>query len=483
MHTGNTRGTTAAHNGGGTSITNNTADIASYNQAVAYCESLLHPHTEQLGGKLLPLHFERMGYFLAQLGHPEKRFRTVHVAGTSGKGSTTTMIGAILQAAGMRTGVHCTPYLQTPAERLQVDGLNASPAEFARLVDEMRPAIRHMQRQSPFRDISYREIAVAQAFRYFAQSAVEIAAVETGMGGRFDYTNHIQPLVSAIVTVDYDHLATLGPTLANIAWHKAGIIKQGVPVVSGVSQQIACQVIEEEAALKRSPLARLGREITYHVHSVTANGSVFDYSSSHGPMPGLEIGLLGRHQVLNASVAVGVVEYLREAGLPISDEAIRSGLRQARMPGRLEIVQREPTVVLDGAHNPEKMHSLAVALHDIFQDRPPILVVGVLAAKQVDEILAEVVPLARRVVVTSPTVRDKPAVALDRLAATCRRLGGDVVVEPDERSAVERAKDLAGKDGLVCVTGSLYMVGQVREMWIPAAAIISQRTSFPSMSG
>jgi len=453
--------------------------LAGYARAVAYCESLLRPVTGQVDKNALRVHFQRMGCFLRHMGQPQEHFRSVHIAGTSGKGSTTTMIGAILRAAGMHTGVHCTPYLQTPIERMQVDDLYASPADFVHLVDALRPHIDYMRQESAYHDISYREVGVAQAFLHFARSAVDIAAIETGMGGRYDYTNYIQPLAAAIVTVDYDHVGILGPTLAEIAYHKAGIIKDGVPTVTGVAPGPALRVIEEEAAQRRAPLFRLGQEIRYTIHSVGPEGSVFDYTSEQGTINDVQVKLLGRHQVANAALAIALAEQLRAFGLPISNEAIRRGLAQARVPGRLEIVQRQPTVILDGAHNPEKMRSLAAALRELFADRVPVLVVGVLAAKQVDSILAEVVPLARKVVVTSPTVLDKPAVAPDALADACRQFGVDVVVERDVSDAVRRAEHMAGTNGLVCVTGSLYMVGQARELWVPTSAILNQRTSFP----
>ena len=450
-----------------------------YERAVAYCESLLRPLTEQVGEDELRLHFERMRYLLARLGDPQLRFRTVHVAGTSGKGSTTAMIGAILHAAGLRTAVHCTPYVQTPIERMQVGGLYASASDFVSLVDTLRPHIRHMQAHSLYRDISYREVAVAQAFLHFAANGVDIAAIETGMGGRYDYTNHVSPLATAIVTVDYDHLATLGPTLDRIAYHKAGIIKEGVPAVTGVRESAALAVIEAEAARRHAPLYRLGKELQIDVRQSDLGGPLIDYTSPWGAMRELRVGMLGRHQALNAAMAIGMAQLLRQQGLPVTEQAMRQGLARARLPGRLEVVDEHPTMVLDGAHNPEKMRALALALSELFPGQKPVLVIGVLAAKQVADILAEVVPAASTVVVTTLLVHEKPAVPPDVLAAVCRRMGRNVVVEPDLPGAIERARALAGAAGLVCVTGSLYMVGQARERWVPTSAVLTERTSFP----
>lgn len=450
-----------------------------YDAAVAFCESLLRPQTEAVDESILRQHFQRMGYFLSRLGNPQRRFPSVHIAGTSGKGSTTAMIGAIAQAASLRNGVHCTPYVQAPVERMQVDARYVTASDFVRLVRALQPHIAHMQNDSPYHDVSYREVAVAQAFRYFAEVGVDLAAIETGMGGRYDYTNHLTPLASVIVTVDYDHLATLGPTLDRIAYHKAGIIKDAVPVITGVTDPVALAVIEGDAAAHHAPLYRLQREFGYSVRSVEANGTVFDYWSPWGELKGLRVSMLGRHQAHNAALAASAALLLRQRWPQIDEEAIRRGLLQARLPGRLEIMQRHPTVVLDGAHNPEKMRSLTAALCDLFPTQKPVLVVGVLAAKQAEASLADVVPLASRVVVTTPIVKEKPAIAPDALAAICRNLGASVIVEPHLPAALEQAIGMAGAEGLVCVTGSLYMVGQARERWVAAARVVAGRTSFP----
>lgn len=455
------------------------APFAAYFATVHSLESLLRPFTEPASEAELRLHFERMGYLMAQLGRPEQAFPAVHVAGTSGKGSTTALIGSILRAAGLRTGVHLTPYLQTAIERIQVGELYVSPADFVALVKRMRPAIAHMQAVSSYHSISYRELAVAQAFLHFAGAGLDMAAVETGMGGRYDYTNHLKPVVSTIVTVDYDHTATLGSTLARIAQHKAGIIKKGVPAVTGVQAPEALAVIEAEAQRQQAPLLRLGREIACRNVSVGPQGCRFDYESAAGRLADVQLGVLGRHQATNAALAIASVELLRELGYAISEEAIRRGLSAARLPGRLEIVQHEPLVVLDAAHNPEKMRALATALREVFPSQRPVVVLGVLAAKQAAAVLAEILPLARQVVVTSPIVQEKPAVPANELAALCARFNLSASVEPDPPTAVGRGRELAGAGGLVCVTGSLYMVGQVRSLWAPVAAILEQRTSFP----
>jgi len=267
--------------------------------------------------------------------------------------------------------------------------------------------------------------------------------------------------------------------LQQIAYHKAGIIKDGTPVVSGVRDDGAPAVIAAEAAAHNAPLYRLQHEITYTVTRVGTTGSLFDYHSPWGDLAGVRVGMPGRHQVMNAALALSAAFLLRAGGRPISEQAMRQGVAAARMPGRLEIVQRGPTVVLDGAHNPEKMHSLAAALEDLFPRRKPVLVVGLLAAKAADSILREVVPLARQVIATSPHVLGKPAIAPEALAEACRKLGKDVVASPNVDAAIDRALSVAGQRGLVCVTGSLYMVGQARERWVPAASVLEQRTSFP----
>ncbi|MCX6024325.1 MAG: bifunctional folylpolyglutamate synthase/dihydrofolate synthase [Chloroflexi bacterium] len=450
-----------------------------YDAAVAYVESYISgpaeaplprdlDERERLQSERLP----RMAALLELLGDPHRRFRSLHVAGTSGKGSTCAIAAAILRAAGLRVGLYTSPYLQTAAEKIEVDGHLIPPADLIKLVAEVRSLIESPTAPAAISPVAYTQLWAALTFRYFAQRQVDFAVVEVGMGGRYDYTNVLPSSAAAITNVGYDHLTALGPTLADIAHHKAGIIKPGLPAVTAATGE-ALEVIAAEARRLHAPLTPVAPGTTYDVRSLGHDGSVFAFRGQRWRFDDLRLGLLGAHQVANAAVALAMLESLEEQGVAISEAAVRQGLRVATIPGRLETVQGNPTVLLDGAHNPEKAQRLREALQALFPGRPIVMLLGCLASKEVDGMLSELVPLASLTVTTAPRVYFKPAVEPDDLASRCRALGGAAVAEDDPLTALDRACDAAAALGaIVCVTGSLYLVGQVRERWRPTDAIL-----------
>ncbi len=415
----------------------------------------------------------RMRYFLRVLGEPQRRYHVLHVAGTSGKGSTAKLLASILQAAGYKTGLHTTPYLQEPLEKLIVDDRYASPSGLAHLVESCKPAIERMRIESPFGPPGYSEVWVALTFAYFASVQVDFAVIEVGVGGRYDPTNLIEPLVSTITTVDFDHMGQLGDTLAEIAWHKAGVIKKGIPVVTGARQpeviQVLCAECEQEGAL----LLRVGEDTRYIVRRLDLEGGLFDFYGIDGTQwRNLHVSMLGAHQIANAAIAATAIQALSRFGrVDIPESAVREGLERARFPGRLEVVQRHPVVVLDGAHNPEKMQKLRAALETLFSYERLILVVGMIAAKDFMGTLSHIVPMADQIVITAPNVRGKDPVSPDEMAHFICEAGfprSRVVCELDPLAAMDRALSMATPDDLICVTGSLYLLGEVRAMWYPA---------------
>lgn len=454
-------------------------DLKAYHEAIAYIDSFITGPAESGRGpeeraREWGARMARMAHFMALLGNPHQQFVSVHVGGTCGKGSTCAFIAAILRAAGYRVGLHTTPYLQTPIEKLEIDGAYAAPQAVAALVEWAKPRVAQANAESLYGPVAYGQLWVGLTLAYFAQQRVDVGVIEVGVGGRYDYTNILQPAVAAITNVELDHLTSLGPTIEDIARHKAGIVKPGISVVTGARQPEALAVIEAECREKRASLRRLGQEVHYRVREVTQAGGVFDYRSDIGALDDLEVTLLGEHQMANAALAVALAEALDGSGTAVPERAIREGLRAARIPGRLEIVQREPTVVLDGAHNPEKARCLAVALRQLWPHRRLILVLGVLASKDVGDILVELVPHADLVIATAPQVIGKPSTPPEDLARVVRRLGTSAQVEPEPRAAIERAVALARTDDLVCVTGSLYLVGAVRERWFPTEEVLRQ---------
>ncbi|MBU0494930.1 MAG: bifunctional folylpolyglutamate synthase/dihydrofolate synthase [Chloroflexi bacterium] len=413
----------------------------------------------------------RLRYLLRRLGNPQNRYAILHVGGTSGKGSTVTLLAAILQAAGHRTGLHTSPYLQSPTEKLVVNGQPASLAQLTEAVEACRSLFEEMREDSVVGRLRYSDVWVALPLVYFAQAQVDYAVIEVAMGGRYDYTNLVEPIVSAITTVDYDHLLPLGSTLPEIAWHKAGIIKLGVPAVTGVTQPELLSILREESERQAAPFFQVGKDTQYVIRQLDQNGSRFDFHGLDGDLwRDLHVSMLGAHQVANAAVAITALQAAQRYGqIDLAEPAVRAGLEQARFPGRLEIVQRRPLVLLDGAHNPEKMTSLRHALDTLFPARRCILVMGAMATKDVVPLVAPIAPLADHIITTAPHIPGKDAIDPALMAHALREQGwgSQITSEPDPLEAVEQALAWAGDDDLIVVTGSLYLVGEVRERWFP----------------
>lgn len=425
----------------------------------------------------------RLRRFLAAIGSPQDRYPIVHVTGTSGKGSTSTAIAAMLTAAGYRTGLHTSPYLQVPTEKLQIDGALLAADAYADRVDELMAAHARWvaDGQEP---LTYGEMWVALTLHAFAASAIDVAVIEVGAGGRYDLTNVITPVVSVVTSVGIDHTNTLGDTLADIAWHKAGIIKAGAPTVSAVVQPEAAEIVAAEARAVGVPLIRIPADL--EIRHTGPDGTSWVDPQTGQPR---SIALGGRFQARNGAAAVAAVRAAAPAleaatGLPITEEAIATGLRQARIPGRMELLRDRVPVLLDGAHNAEKVAALAA---DVPAFLPAaggrrIAVLGALEAKQADEMIASLVPVVDEIVATSPQVLAKEAREADSIAETARAVGfhGPLTVEPAADRAIARALALAGPADAILVTGSLYLIGNVRGRWFAEDAIVLQQTPWPA---
>jgi dihydrofolate synthase/folylpolyglutamate synthase len=308
--------------------------------------------------------------------------------------------------------------------------------------------------------------------------------VEVGMGGRYDATNVIMPRVSVISTVHYDHMRVLGDTLEEIAYHKAGIIKPGIPAVIGQVPAAALPVITAEARRCEAHTVQLGREFSYEAIEVSQQGGRFSYRGLGLALDDLHLGLLGQHQFANASAALAAVElFADELGIGLDEAAIREGLARARFAGRLEVMQNGPRVVLDGAHNEEKINALIAAVPQVFSYERLVLVMGMLETKAADPITGALARMADAIVTTSPRVKGKPALPAGELAHIAREAGvREVWAEDEPQAALERALAIAGPRDLVVVTGSLYLIGMLRSHWHPTAQVIAQRTMFTGAS-
>jgi dihydrofolate synthase/folylpolyglutamate synthase len=435
-------------------------DYLEYQRGLATLNSLISgdragPDAAQDRRKRAIRRLERTRYLLDALGRPQDAYATIHVTGTSGKGSTSAAIAAMLTAAGYRTGLRTSPYLQVATEKLQISHRLIDGASFAAAVDSVFAAALRLG----LAPLVYMEAWAVLSYLWFAQRQIDIAVIEVGAGGRFDTTNVITPEVSVITSVGLDHVVSLGPTLADIAWQKAGIIKCRRPVVIGDLRPETMAVIAQEADALEAPI----------FHAAPA-------------APGPETGMPGAFQAINAAVAQGVMNALRAGGRAIPASAEHAGLAAARLPGRLERLPcAGPGIWLDGAHNADKMQALAGSLKPLL-GRKPVVVLGALGSKDIEAMAGTIAGMASMVICTEPNVLGKHALPVTEVAQALRAVGfgGAVECEPEPYLAVMQAEEIGRtRNEPVVVTGSLYLVGEVRRGWYPDAAIVSQRTPWP----
>jgi len=419
----------------------------------------------------------RMRRLLEALGGPQRRVPVVHVAGTKGKGSTVAMLAGVLQAAGHRVGRYMSPHVDAIEERICVGGRPISAADLTRAFAAVIPVVDRMDvaaARHGGRGPTWFEVLTAVAFIHFARAKVEVAVLETGLGGRLDATNVTHPLVSVITSISLDHMQLLGSTVGRIAREKAGIIKRGCPVVSGAVHPAARRVVMATAARRRAPLLQLDRDffVDYLPPADRAAEPLRPGAARlrmAGDPPGggavLPLGMAGPHQAVNAALAVVAVRCLERRGMRVGDRAIARGLAAASLPARIEVVARRPLVVLDAAHNVASMQALvdavapAAAAH-----RPRVLLFAASADKQIEEMLAVARQRFDHVVVTRYATNPRAA-TLNRLMDACREAGlpqPQVATAPAE--ALRLARSLAGPRGLVCVAGSFFLAAEIRPL-------------------
>jgi dihydrofolate synthase/folylpolyglutamate synthase len=413
-------------------------------------EALDFIHSKQWRGSRPGL--SRTQELLQKLGNPQKRLRFVHVAGTNGKGSTAAMLASVLSAAGFKTGLYTSPYLFRFNERMQIGGVQISDSEVAELTERIRPIALGMEdRPTEF------EIVTAIGMEFLARHECDIVVLEVGMGGRLDSTNVIDAPSAAIITrIGLDHTRELGETPALIAAEKGGIIKTGSRVVLYEQEREVMDVISNICFERGAPL-RTAEFSQIICHSSDREGSVFSYKE----FKNIRLPLLGAHQLSNAAVVLEGVFSLRECGFEIPDSAVEKGLASVKWPARFEIVSREPWFVVDGGHNPQCAETVAANLKKYFPREKRVLLVGVLADKDFAGLTDLLAPVADRFVTVTP---DNPrALSAEELARHLEKYGKPVSACDSIAEGVRRAIDLAGKDGVVCAVGSLYMAGAIRE--------------------
>ncbi len=431
-------------------------DAAAQGQAASAIEKI---SAFQRFGSVLGL--GRIEKLLDLLGNPQRELRVLHVAGTNGKGSICRYLYCTLRAAGYRTGLYTSPFLEVFNERIEVDGAYISDGELASYTDRVLEKVREMV-DAGFDSPTEFEVITALAFLYFRERQCDYVVLEVGLGGRGDSTNVCEkPLVSVIASISYDHTDRLGHTLAAIAGEKAGIIKEGCPVVTSATSEEALAVIRRTATEKHAPCYETKR-MPVSVEAAGPWGSRFTAAVLGETFSGLTLSMAGPHQVQNAVAALTALQVLRlEGKAEVSREAIYEGFRTARQPGRLERMQDAPAVIIDGAHNEDGARALRASICQLYPDAKVLMVAGVLADKDVEGILTQFLGITKDMVLTEPdSPRKLPASALAEKVAA---MGGRVLaVEPRPEAAVETALSMAEAYDLLLVAGSLYMIGTVR---------------------
>jgi len=437
------------------------APALTYDGALAYLAQCINYETHQ------PVSYDSRHFnlrvfdaFLQTLGSPHLAFPSVHIAGSKGKGSTAAMVASMLSQAGLRTGLFTQPHLVTIRERTQIDRQLISREEFAALVSELQAVVDRTALTQQRRFRTFFELTTALSFLHFARHQVDIAVVEVGLGGRLDTTNVLTPQVAVLTPIGLEHMRLLGDTLEAIAGEKAGIIKPHSCVVSAPQAPEVVEVFARRCQEQNATLLLAERDFQWHVDMATCHGNRMHFDGLGQHLRDLHLPLLGRHQAANAAVALAVVSQLQQQGWPITEEHIRQGLAHVRWEGRMEVLSRAPWVLLDGAHTVEAAVCLRQALTELFPHQRVSFVLSLSRDKRIADIVATLAPMAHEVIVThfhSPRSCDPHA-----LAELVRQHGIAVQLEPDPVGALAQARCKAQASDVICVTGSLYLVGEIK---------------------
>jgi dihydrofolate synthase/folylpolyglutamate synthase len=430
--------------------------MMTYRDALAYIYSYTNYERKGLP-KLTLAHYDlaRIEELLVRLGNPHRKFKSLLIAGTKGKGSTAAFCESMIRAAGYRTGLYISPHLHTFRERIRIGGELISEADVVRLAEKLQPSFEAIKGLTAF------EAITAMAFYFFAESAIQVAVLEVGLGGRLDATNVSNPAVAVITSISYDHTQLLGDTLSLIAREKAGIIRPGALVVSAPQVPEAMTMIEEVCQGRRAELVVVGEEdYRWQPGRATLRGQSFDlHSGEHYSIP-----LLGRHQIANAVTALAAVNGMEQrAGLSVPLSARQEGLRDTQWPGRFEILGHKPYVVVDSAHNGDSASKLRTALQDFFPGHHVTIIFGASGDHPYSDVLRELLPIAHRVFITRS--RHPRAAAPEVLVQTASELGYHPLVAASVPDALDAALESIGPNDLVCVTGSIFTVADAREAW------------------
>lgn len=429
-----------------------------YDEAIKYIKE-----TAKFGSKY---GLERTEKILEFLGNPHKNIKTIHVAGTNGKGSTTAMLTSILMDAGYNVGTYISPYIEEFEERIQINRNNIPKEELAEVVTEVSKAVSKVVDLGYINPTEF-EIITCAGFLYFHKKNIDYAVIEVGLGGRLDSTNVITPILSIISSISLDHTQILGDTLDKIAYEKAGIIKENVPVILFPQEKVAEDVIEKTCKEKNSKLIKVPRDISEYV-AVTSNTlegkeiKTQQINLKNEYIDSYELSLLGKHQILNSTVVVYAARELMNLGVKISKDNIINGLKSVQWPGRLEIMKNNPLVVIDGAHNIDGIKKLTESIDLYFKYNKLILILGILADKQVEDMIETIAPKAERIISVTPH-SDRAELAED-LKIEIEKLGVSCEAIDSYEEAYKKALSYCNDDDLLLISGSLYMIGDMRKI-------------------
>jgi dihydrofolate synthase/folylpolyglutamate synthase len=434
------------------------AQTKKYNQALEYIYSFVDyslKHSSELAKAEFNL--DRMFALMESLGNPQNSYKTIHITGTKGKGSTAAFCAAALIAGGYQVGLYTSPHLLDFTERIQVNNANIPHADFVELIEQIKPHVSKIPKLTTF------EITTALAFMHFARQKVDVAVIEVGLGGRLDATNIITPCVSVITTISFDHTAVLGNTLALIAAEKAGIIKPGVPVVIGPQSPEAWQVLARVAANNHCFLADSSKEYSLTPLEKDLSGQHFIASPRSGQKGiSLKIPLLGQHQVENALNALCALRY---SGLALSQQQVIDGFAAVKWPCRFEIFQQNPTLIFDSAHNEDAFRRLGQTVRAYFPRKKIVLILGISEDKHLSEMIDQVEDLMDTLLLTRSF--HPRALPVEELAAKLANRRFAIESHQSTASALLRALEIAQKDGSIVISaGSMFVTAEVKEAWM-----------------